>query len=131
MERSNLLKEERKWKYVNITEKKGLVFEPSFFCISYFRDNNQILLIGENDNGYDIRFDYIYKIEGEENDEIEEFKCNLNESNIIFRDKFFMPIEKDKSVNFILIIGNDIKIFILDRNSGEFTIQNYDSESIN
>jgi hypothetical protein len=132
IERCNLLKEERKWDYVNITEKKGLVFKPSFFGVSYFRDDNQILLIGGNDNGDDNHSDYIYKIGNEEeNDEIEEFKCNLNESNIIFRDKFFMPIEKDKSVNFPLIIGNDIKIFILDRNSGEFTTQNYDSESTN
>ena len=131
IERCNLLKEERKWEYVSIDDKNGLNFKPSFFGISYFRNNNEILLIGGNDNGDEKHIDYVYKIGNEEDkkDDIEQFECNLNESNIIFRDKFFMPIQNDKSVNFPLFIGDDIKIFILDRNTGEITIQNYEEET--
>ena len=131
IERCNLLKEERKWEYVSIEEKNGLNFKPSFFGVSYFTNNNEILLIGGNDNGDETHFDYVYTISSEEDkkDEIEQFQCNLKQSNIIFRDKFFMPIQNDKSVNFPLLIGDDIKIFILDRNTGEITIQNYEEES--
>ena len=131
IERCNLLKEERKWEYVSIDEKNEVLFKPSFFGISYFRDDNEILLIGGNDNGDEKHLDYIYKIGDEEGkkDEIDQFTCNLNESNIIFRDKFFMPIQNDKSANFPLFIGDDIKIFILDRNTGEVTIQNFEEES--
>ena len=36
-----------------------------------------------------------------------------------------MPINDNESVNIPLIIGEDIKIYILNTNNGEITIQNY------
>ena len=126
IERCNLLKGERKWEYVYINEKNGVNFYPSFFGVSYFK-NDEILLIGSNDNGDEKHFDYIYKIgkNEDEKDDIVEFKCNLNENNRVFKDKFFMPINDNESVNIPLIIGEDIKIYILNTNNGEITIQNY------
>ena len=126
IERCNLLKGERKWEYVNINEKNGVNFNPSFFGVSYFK-NDEILLIGSNDNGDEKYFDYIYKIgkNEDEKDDIVEFKCNLNENNRVFKEKFFMPINDYESVNIPLIIGEDIKIYILNTNNGEITIENY------
>ena len=129
IERCNLLKEERKWELVNIIEKNGLNFKPSFFGVSYFRNDNEILLIGGNDNGDDKHFDYIYKIgENEEDkDQIDNFNCKINEENNVYRDKLFMLIDDKKSANIPLIIGDDIKILLLDLYKGEISIKNYEN----
>ena len=127
IERCDLLKEERKWEYANINEKEGFIFRPSFFGVSYFK-NEQILLIGGDDNGDEKYFNYIYKIgkNEEEADEIEEFKCDLREEEKnIFRDKLFMPMGENKSVIIPLAIGEDIKIYELDTNTGEIAIRYY------
>ena len=128
IERCNLLKEDRKWEYVEYkTSFDEINFKLSFFGISYFK-HNDLLLIGGNDNGDDKHYDYIYKIgENGEKDEINEFNCNLNEQNNVFRDKLFMPIDDDRAVNIPLIIGEEIKILILDTNKGNIIVQNYDN----
>jgi hypothetical protein len=126
IEKCNLLKEERKWEYVNINDKNGVNFKPSFFGISYFK-NDELLLIGSNDNGDEKFCDYIYKIgkNEEEKDEIIEFKCNLTENNRLFKDKLFLPVNENESINIPLMIGEDIKLYILDTNNGEVTIINH------
>ena len=130
IERCNLLREKREWEYVdykNAIENSENNFKISFFGISYF-NNNQILLIGGDDNGDEKHYDYIYKIgENGERDEIKEFNCNLNDSNNVFRDKLFMPIDDNRAVNIPLIIGEEIKILILDTNKGNIIVQNYDN----
>ena len=130
IERCYLLKEERKWEYAVVNNNNDLNFKPSFFGISYFRSDNELLLIGGNDNGDEKHFDYIYKVGkiNEEKDEIEDFHCVITESNSIYKDKLFMLIGDNKSVNIPLTIGEDIKIFILDINNGEITIQKYEGE---
>ena len=132
IEKCNLLKEERQWELVNINENNGLIFKPSFFGVSYFRNYNEILLIGGNDNGDEKHFDYLYKIgkNEEDKDEIKTFKSNLNENNVVYRDKLFMLVGDNKSVNIPLIIGEDIKIFVLDLNNGEISTQYYEGDSI-
>ena len=45
IERCNLLKENRKWEYVNYEKSEGLDLKLSFFGISYLKDN-ELLLIG-------------------------------------------------------------------------------------
>ena len=129
IERCNLLKEERKWEFVECKiSVNEISVKISFFGISYY--NNELLLIGSNDNGDEKHYDYIYKIgENRENDEISEFNCNLNDSNNVFRDKLFMPIDDNRAVNIPLIIGEEIRIIILNTNTGNFTIQNYESSS--
>jgi hypothetical protein len=126
IERCNLLKEKRKWEYVSINEKDGFNFRPSFFGVSYFK-NDEILLIGGNDNGDENHYDYVYKIgkNEEEKDEIDDFKCNLNEENSVFRDKLFIPIGDNKSINIPLPIGEDIRMYILNTNDGDISIEKY------
>ena len=120
IERCNLFKENRNWEYINSVENCKFKFNPSFFGISYFQ-NNDLLLIGGNDTGEGERHDYIYKIgkEDNENDEIEEYKLELKEKLSIFKDKFFRPIKDNKAVNIPMIIGDDIKVIILDTQNGE------------
>ena len=127
IERCNLLKEERKWENINVIENCAVKFKPSFFAISYFLNDN-LLLIGGNDTGEDERFDYIYKFGKEENqkDEIEDYKFELKENLNIFKDKLFMPLENNKAVNIPLIIGGEIKVIILDTENGEVTSFNND-----
>ena len=125
IERCNLLKEERKWEYVDYNNENENNFSISFFGISYFSEN-ELILIGGNDNGDEKHNDYIYKIgENREEDEIKEFDCNLMDTNNVFREKLFMPIDNDKSVNIPLMIGDEIKILILDTNTGKINMQNY------
>ena len=126
IEKCNLLKEERKWEYVYVNDKNGVIFRPSFFGVSYFK-NDELLLIGSNDNGDEKFCDYIYKIgkNEEEKDEIVEFKCNLTENNRLFKDKLFLPVNENESINIPLMIGEDIKLYILDTNNGEVTIINH------
>ena len=127
IERCNLLKEERKWENINVIENCAVKFKPSFFAISYFLNDN-LLLIGGNDTGEDERNDYIYKFGKEENqkDEIKDYKFELKENLNIFKDKLFMPLENNKAVNIPLIIGGEIKVIILDTENGEVTSFNND-----
>ena len=123
IERCNLLKEDRKWENMNTIDKCRVEFKPSFFAISYFQ-NNDLLLIGGNDEGDDERCDYIYKVGKDENekDEIEKYNFELNEKINIFKDKFFMPTTNNKSINIPLIIGGEIKVIIIDTQNGEVQI---------
>ena len=126
IERCNLLKEERKWEYIYAIEKSELKFVPSFFAISYFK--NDLLLIGGNDTVEEKeRHDYLYKLENEENkkDEIMDYKLDLKVKINIFRDKFFMPIENNKAVNIPLTVGGEIKIIIFDTQNGDITSYDY------
>ena len=120
IERCNLFKENRNWEYINSVENCKFKFNPSFFGISYFQ-NNDLLLIGGNDTSEGERHDYIYKIgkEDNENDDIEEYKLELKEKLSIFKDKFFIPIKDNKAINIPMIIGDDIKVIILDTQNGE------------
>ena len=120
IERCNLLKEERKWEKIDTIENCKIKFKPSFFGISYFKEN-ELILIGGNDMGEEERSDYLYKFGNEENekDEIEEYKFDLKDKICIFKDKLFMPTNDNKAINIPLIIGDEIKVIIFDTENGE------------
>ena len=44
IERCNLLKGDRIWEIVDVIDKNGLNFNPSFFGVCNFRNNNELLL---------------------------------------------------------------------------------------
>jgi hypothetical protein len=115
IERCNLLKENRKWEYVNYDISQGLDLKLSFFGINYLKDN-ELLLIGGNDNDSEKRYDYIYIISQneEEKDIIKEFNCELTENNVVFRDKLFLPVGENRAINIPVFVGENIKIFILE-----------------
>ena len=122
IERCNLLKEKRKWEYVNYQVKEGINLKLSFFGVTYFKEN-ELLLIGGNDNDNDEkRFDYHYTIaqNEEEKDIITEYDSELKENSIVFREKLFHPIAENKAINIPTIIGDNIKIFIFE--SGKINV---------
>ena len=122
IERCNLLKEIRKWEYVNYQVNEGINLKLSFFGITYFKEN-ELLLIGGNDNDNDEkRFDYHYTIaqNEDEKDIITEYDSELKENSIVFREKLFHPIAENKAINIPTIIGDNIKIFIFE--SGKINV---------
>ena len=128
IERCNLLKENRKWEYVNYEKSEGLDLKLSFFGISYFKDN-ELLLIGGNDNDSEKRYDYKYIISQneEEKDIIKEFNCELTENNVVFRDKLFLPTGENSSINIPVFVGENVKIFILE--NGKINVLNYQNKN--
>ena len=106
----------------------GFVLHLSFFGISYFKDN-ELLLIGGNDNDNERRNDYHYIIsqnEGEK-DIIKEYNCELTENNIVFRDKLFSPISENSSINIPVFVGENIRIFIME--NGTINILNHQNKN--
>ena len=122
IERCNLLKEKRKWEYVNYQVNEGINLKLSFFGVTYFKEN-ELLLIGGNDNDNDEkRFDYHYTIaqNEDEKDIITEYDSELKENSIVFREKLFHPNAENKAINIPTIIGDNIKIFIFE--SGKINV---------
>ena len=126
IERCNLFKENRSWEKIDTIERCKIKFNPSFFAISYYQ-NNDLILIGGNDQGEAERADYIYKIAKEENekDEIEEYKFDLQDKVSIFKDKLFVPTMDNKAINIPLIIADEIKVVIFDRENGEVNTNDF------
>ena len=126
IERCNLFKENRSWEKIDTIERCKIKFNPSFFAISYYK-NNDLILIGGNDQGEAERADYIYKIAKKENDkdEIEEYKFDLQDKVSIFKDKLFVPTMDNKAINIPLIIADEIKVVIFDRENGEVNTNDF------
>ena len=122
IERCNLLKKNRKWEYVNYQVKEGINLKLSFFGVTYLNEN-ELLLIGGNDNDNDEkRNDYHYTVaqNEDEKDIITEYDNDIKENSVVFREKLFHPIADNKAINIPTIIGDNIKIFIFE--SGKINI---------
>ena len=102
-------------------------FYPSFFCVSYYK-NDEIILIGGNDSIEEKNNSYVIKIGNEENhfDEINEFNKLGNEKFGVFRDKLFTPIDNKYAINIPLIYGENIQLLLLNMNTGEIEQKFYD-----
>lgn len=122
IERCNLLNETRQWDYVeyNIDPNN---FNVSFFGVSYFKDN-ELLLIGGNDNAEQQNKSYIFKPPTKENScaEITEF-TEQNQVVGVFREKLFIPIENEQAINIPLITGDDFQYFSININTGNIEIK--------
>ena len=114
IERCNLRREKRKWEIVNYTLENNIQFNPSFFGVGYC--NDKILLLGGNENPEEKNKNYIITLSQNGDDVINEF--NLNKEIIsVYREKFFIPINKTKSVN-IPLIFNQPEVLYLNINDG-------------
>ena len=123
VERCNLRKKERKWEFVKFHMKnKGFI--SSFFAVSYYKNDNIILIGG--DSVEDINKSYIIKLgkEENENDEIDEFDLGDKKFGV-FRDKFFNPINNNYSINIPLAYGEHIQILLLNMENGEIEKKEY------
>lgn len=126
VERCNLRKSERKWEYVQFNNNNNLKFVPSFFCVSYYK-NNDIILVGGNDSIEESNKSYIVKIgkDGDSFDEINEF--NFGEEKFgVFRDKLFTPIDNDSAINIPLIYGDHVQLLLFNMDTGEIKKKLYE-----
>ena len=126
VERCNLRKSFRKWEYVQFNNNNNMKFIPSFFCVSYYK-NNDIILVGGNDSIEESNKSYIVKIGMEEKsfDEINEF--NFGEEKFgVFRDKLFTPIDNDSAINIPLIYGDHVQLLLINMETGEIKKKLYE-----
>ena len=126
IERCNLRKENREWDFVDYKCENSVEFIPSFFGVAYY-GNDKLLLLGGNENPDEQNKNYVYSFGLDENpDFISEYN-NLQGGLInIYREKFFIPINDRISINIPLIV-NEIQIFYLDKDEGQITKGEYDS----
>ena len=113
IERCNLLKKKREWEFIDYSHK----IIPSFFGVSYFKDDETIL-ISSKDNFDEDNKSYIVKIEKDEDipDEINEIKINIKEFRT-FKDKLFYPLFDNLTINCPLIVGEEKYVLLLDINT--------------
>ena len=105
---------------------KNKGFISSFFAVSYYQNENIILIGG--DSVEDMNKSYIIKLSKEENenDEIDEF--NLGEKKYgVFRDKFFSPINNNFSINIPLAYGEHIQTLLLNMDNGNIEQKEYNN----
>ena len=121
IERCNLLKRKREWEFIEYSQK----INPSFFGVSYFKDD-EILLISSKDNYDDENKNYTVKIENEEDipDEINEIILKFNEVRT-FKDKLFYPLFDNLAINEPLIVGENRRVLFLDMNNGNIENKSY------
>ena len=126
VERCNLRKNLRIWEYVQFNTNENMQFIPSFFCASYYK-NNEIILFGGNDSIEETNKSYIVKIRMEEDnlDEINEFSNFDGEKLGVFRDKLFTPIDNNYAINIPLIYGENIQLLFFNMDSGEIERKDY------
>jgi len=126
VERCNLRKKLRIWEYVQFNTNENMQFIPSFFCASYYK-NNEIILFGGNDSIEETNKSYIVKIRMEEHnlDDINEFSNFDGEKLGVFRDKLFTPIDNNYAINIPLIYGENIQLLIFNMDSGEIERKDY------
>ena len=117
VERCNLRKRERKWDFVKFNKKENLGFISSFFGVSYYKNDNIILIGGDSIEG--INKSYIIKVAENENDydDINEFFITDKKFGV-FRDKFFIPIDNNYSINIPLVYGENVQMLILNMETG-------------
>lgn len=127
VEKCNLRKSVRVWEFVNFNRKNNIEFFPSFFCASYYK-NNEIILVGGNDSIEEKNKSYSVKIGNEENiyDEINEFNNLGDEKFGVFRDKLFTPIDNNYAINIPLIYGEHIQLLLINMDTGKIENKFYD-----
>ena len=127
VEKCNLRKSERIWEYANFNMANNIEFFPSFFCVSYYK-NDEIILVGGNDSIEEKNKSYIIKISNDENhfDEINEFNNFGDEKFGVFRDKLFTPIDNNYAINIPLIYGEHIQLLLLNMETGKIEQKFYD-----
>ena len=127
IEKCNLRKSERKWEFIVFNMDNNIQFFPSFFCASYYK-NGEIILVGGNDSMEEKNKSYIVKIGNNDNsiDEIIEFNNFGEEKYGVFRDKLFTPIDNNYAINIPLIYGDHIQLLLLNMDTGEMDQKFYD-----
>ena len=113
----------RTWETVNYTLENNKTFNPSFFAVSYYK--NDIILLGGNENAEERNKNYLYKVG--EKDSIEEYNYDV-EYTSVFREKFFIPINSNVSV-LLPLVSADVEVFFFNEEDGKVTKTMFKEES--
>lgn len=124
IERCNLRRAKRTWEIVHYTSENNIQFKPSFFGVAYY--NNDILLLGGNENETERNGNYIIKTENDKT-MISEFTLN-EEFTCVFREKFFIPINEKTSV-IIPYVSTKIEVAFFNEEEGKITKEEYKEET--
>ena len=124
IERCNLRRAKRTWETVNYTLENNATFNPSFFAVSYYK--NDIILLGGNEIPEERNKNYIFK-SGEEKDTVEEYNYDV-EYTSVFREKFFIPINSNVSV-LLPLVSSDVEVFYFNDEDGKVTKKVFKEES--
>ena len=124
VERCNLRKNVRTWEYVKFKTNDNLEFIPSFFGISYYKNDNIILIGG--DSIEEVNKSYVIKIGNDDNsDEINEINL-LDKKFGVFRDKLFYPFDNKNAINIPLVYGEHIQLIFLNMDNGDIQSHFFD-----
>ena len=124
VERCNLRKNVRTWEYVKFKTNDNLEFIPSFFGISYYKNDNIILIGG--DSIEEVNKSYVIKIGNDDNsDEINEINL-LDKKFGVFRDKLFYPFDNRNAINIPLVYGEHIQLIFLNMDNGDIQSHFFD-----
>ena len=98
----------------------NIQFFPSFFCVSYYK-KHEIILVGGNDSIEEKNKSYINKVGEDENnlDETKEFNKFDDKKLGVFIDKLFTPIDNKYAINIPLIYGEHIQLILLNMETGK------------
>ena len=118
LEKCNFGKSVRIWEYVNFKINNNIQFFPSFFCVSYYK-KDEIILVGGNDSIVEKNKSYIIKVGEDENnlDEIKEFNKFDDKKFGVY--KLFTPIDNKYAINIPLIYGEHIQLILLNMETGK------------
>ena len=114
----------RTWEIVHYTTENNLHFNPSFFGIAYY--NNDILLLGGNENSTEKNGNYLVKME-DDKIIISDFSFN-EEFTCVFREKFFTPINEKTSI-VIPYVSTKVEIALFNEEEGKVTKCEFKEES--
>ena len=114
----------RTWEYVKFKTNDNLEFIPSFFGISYYKNDNIILIGG--DSIEEVNKSYVIKIGNDDNsDEINEINL-LDKKFGVFRDKLFYPFDNKNAINIPLVYGEHIQLIFLNMDNGDIQSHFFD-----
>ena len=124
IERCNLHRSKRTWEIVHYTTENNIHFSPSFFGVAYY--NNDIILLGGNENSSEKNGNYLIKLEDNKT-MISDFSLN-EELTCVFREKFFIPLNEKTSM-VIPYISTKVEIALFNEEEGKVTKCEYKEES--
>jgi hypothetical protein len=110
IERCNLRTKVRMWEYVSFSTSEGCIFEPSFFAVTYHKDNT-IILLGGNEQG-NIANENRTKNRNYLFDPMSNTFENYNLPPLedLCSEKFFIPISDKASILMPIYTSESIKI---------------------
>lgn len=126
IEKCNLRNRKREWSLIHLNKPQHILFEPSFFAVSYFR-NNSLILLGcnemsqiENSKTKHVR-NYLFH---PDTNSIELYECPPIED--LCSEKFFLPMNVKSSVLIPVHTSENVKVLFM--NDGKLEVVKFQED---